>query len=293
METKTNYEVTRIGYGEARAGGEKPLKAENISVKAGPAERTLVFTYGVIAHAGFVAVFAYLIGFLGNFVVPKSVDSAPVRPLWEALLINTLLLGLFTIPHSVMARQGFKKWWTRFVPTHLERSTYVLISNVLLGVVFWFWQPMGGTVWSVEDATARAVLYTIFGLGWLQVFVSSLFINHFDLFGTRQVWCYLMGREYKPLRFTVPGAYKFVRHPLYVGWLMAFWATPTMTAAHLLFAVLTTTYILIAIRFEERDLESIHGERYARYRRDVPMLIPRLTGKQPVSPGRAADTSAA
>ena len=253
--------------------------------------RILFFTYGVVAHAGFLAVFLYLVGFLGNFGVPKSVDSGPTRPLWQALLIDGLLLGLFAVQHSVMARPGFKRWWTRFVPQPIERSTYVMISNVLMGAILGFWEPIGGTVWSVEGPTARAVLYTIFGLGCLQVVISSFFINHFDLFGTRQVWFYLRGQDYKPLPFKVPGTYKLVRHPLYVGWLMTFWATPTMTAAHLVFAVLTTSYILVAIRFEERDLVTIHGRDYAEYRKRVPMLIPSLTGDK--GPGRRAPAAPA
>jgi protein-S-isoprenylcysteine O-methyltransferase Ste14 len=248
-------------------------------------KRILFFTYGMIARAGFLAVFLYLVGFLGNLGVPKSIDSGPTRPLWQALLIDGLLLGLFAVQHSVMARPGFKRWWTRFVPQSIERSTYVMISNVLMAAILGFWEPIGGTVWSVQDTAAHAVLYAIFGLGCLQVVISSFFINHFDLFGTRQVWFYLKGQEYKPLRFKVPGTYKLVRHPLYVGWLMTFWATPTMTAAHLVFAVLTTAYILIAIQFEERDLVTIHGRDYADYRKRVPMLIPRFGNRAEPSRG--------
>jgi protein-S-isoprenylcysteine O-methyltransferase Ste14 len=233
-------------------------------------------------------VFLYLVGFLGNFVVPKSIDSGPTRPLWQALLIDGLLLGLFAVQHSVMARPGFKRWWTRIVPHTIERSTYVTISNVLMAAILGFWEPIGGTVWNVQDTTARAVLYAVFGLGCLQVVISSFFINHFDLFGTRQVWFYLRGTEYKPLPFKVPGSYKFVRHPLYVGWLMTFWATPTMTAAHLVFAVMTTAYILVAIRYEERDLVAIHGRDYADDRKRVPMLIPRFGTKAQPPRGTAS-----
>ncbi len=289
----TVSDMNSIDYGKGRGEVRGAGAPTDSPQEAGQTTRILVFAYGVIAHVGFLAVFLYLVGFLGNLGVPKSVDSAPTRPLWEALLIDGLLLGLFAVQHSVMARPGFKSWWTRFVPKPIERSTYVMISNVLMAAVFWFWEPIGGTVWSVEDPTARGVLYAIFGLGWLQVVISSFFINHFDLFGTRQVWFYLTGQEYKPLRFAVPGAYKFVRHPLYVGWLMGFWATPTMTVAHLVFAALTTAYILVAIQFEERDLISIHGERYAQYRRSVPMLIPRLFGRKPAEGRTAADSTAA
>lgn len=292
MATTVN-DVKSINYGVGQAGAFKSSAAPNTSKDAGRAKRVAAFTYGVIAHASFLAVFLYMVGFLGNFGVPKSMDSAPTRPLWEALLINSLLLGLFAVQHSVMARQGFKRLWTRIVPEPIERSTYVMISNLLMAAAFWFWEPMGGTVWNVEDATIRAVLYAIFGLGCLQVVVSSLFINHFDLFGTRQVWFYLRGREYKPLRFKVPGAYRYVRHPLYVGWLMVFWATPTMTAAHLLFATLTTAYILVAIRFEERDLVAQHGQAYAEYRKRVPMLIPRFSTKSQSDRGTPAIETAA
>ncbi len=237
-------------------------------------KRVLIFTYGVICYALFFGTFLYAAGFIGNLFVPKSIDSGPTVPLWTALLVNAALLGLFAVQHSVMARPAFKKLLTKIIPTAAERSTYVLLSSVCLILLFAYWQPMGGMIWDVQDIVGRAVLYGLFAFGWLLVLVTTFLINHFDLFGLRQVWFYLRGKEYQPLRFVTPGPYKYVRHPLYVGWLFAFWATPTMTIAHLVFAIATTAYILIAIQLEERDLITVHGESYRNYRRQVPMLIP-------------------
>jgi len=241
-------------------------------------KRIAAFTYGVICYAIFFGTFLYAIGFVGNLFVPKSIDSTPAGPLGQALLINALLLGIFAVQHSVMARPAFKRWWTRFVPKPVERSTYVLFSSLALIALFVFWQPIGGVIWDVQDPVGQAVLYGLFAFGWGLVLVATFLINHFDLFGLRQVWLHLRGKEYRPLNFGTPGLYKIVRHPLYVGWFFAFWATPTMTAAHLFFALLTTAYILIAIRFEERDLVAEHGARYSEYRKQVPMLVPRLSG---------------
>lgn len=237
-------------------------------------KKILVFTYGVICYAIFFGTFLYAAGFMGNIFVPKSIDSGATVPLGAALVINAALLGLFAVQHSVMARQGFKKLLTKIIPAAAERSTYVLLSSVCLILLFAYWQPMGGVIWDVQDATGRAILYALFTFGWLLVLVTTFLINHFDLFGLRQVWLYLRGKEYRPLGFVTPGPYKHVRHPLYVGWLFAFWATPVMTVAHLVFALATTAYILLAIRLEERDLMEIHGEAYKTYRRQVPMLIP-------------------
>lgn len=238
--------------------------------------RILAFIYGLTCYLIFFGTFLYAIGFMGGFLVPKSIDSPADVPLGVALAVNVALLLVFALQHSVMARPAFKRWWTRFIPEPIERSTYVLFSSLALILLFWLWQPLGGTVWDVQNTAGRAVLYTLFGLGWVTIFVATLLINHFDLFGLRQVWLYLLGRPYTHLKFTTPGPYKFVRHPLYVGWLIAIWTTPTMTMAHLAFAVGTTAYILIAIQFEERDLIDYHGDDYSNYCRRVPMLLPRL-----------------
>jgi protein-S-isoprenylcysteine O-methyltransferase Ste14 len=238
--------------------------------------RIAVFVYGVVSYAVFFCTFLYAVGFVGGFLVPTTLDGEPAVPLWHALGIDTLLLGLFAVQHSVMARPAFKRWWTRIVPPAAERSTYVLFSSLALMAMFAHWQPIGGVVWNVEDPIGRAVLYGLFAFGWLLVLAITFLIDHFDLFGLRQVWLHLRGKRYTAPRFVTPGPYRIVRHPLYVGWLFAFWATPTMTAAHLLFALATTAYILIAIQFEERDLLDVHGRDYAEYRKRVPMLIPRL-----------------
>jgi protein-S-isoprenylcysteine O-methyltransferase Ste14 len=240
----------------------------------------MVFIYGVTCYLMFLGTFLYAIGFVGNFLVPKSLDSAPGMTFGQALLVNLGLLGLFALQHSLMARPAFKRWWTKFVPPPVERSTYVLFSSLALLLLFWQWQPMGGMVWHVENSTGRLLLYGLFTFGWLLVLVSTFLINHFDLFGLRQVYFHLRGKEYTPLKFATPGPYSLVRHPLYVGWFFAFWATPTMTAAHLVFALLTAGYILIAIQLEERDLLMAHGESYAEYRRQVPMLVPRFFAKK-------------
>ncbi|MAT64167.1 MAG: hypothetical protein CMN57_00785 [Gammaproteobacteria bacterium] len=236
-------------------------------------KRIAVLGYGLLGYALFLASFVYAVGFIGNLWVPVTLDGPVDVPLGQALITNALLLGLFAVQHSTMARPAFKRWWTRYVPRPIERSTYVLISSVLLIVLFAFWEPMGGRVWSVSAPLAQGVIYALYGLGWGLVLVSSFQINHFDLFGLRQVWLYFRGRPYTQLPFKTPWLYRHVRHPLYVGWFLAFWATPTMSLAHLLFALLTSAYILIAIRLEERDLVAFHPE-YRSYRERVPMLIP-------------------
>ena len=237
-------------------------------------KRLSIFIYGVVSYAIFFVTYLYAIGFVGNLWVPKSMDSARQVPFLTALFTDLALLGLFAIQHSVMARPGFKRWWTSIVPAAAERSTYVLFSSVALILLFAYWQPLGGAVWAVTSPLGQAAVYAAFAFGWLLVLVSTFLINHFDLFGLRQVTLYLLGKEYTRLPFKTPGLYRFVRHPLYVGWFFAFWATPTMTSAHLVFALTTTAYILMAIQWEERDLLDEHGKVYENYRRSVPMLIP-------------------
>jgi protein-S-isoprenylcysteine O-methyltransferase Ste14 len=238
--------------------------------------RIAVFAYGVISYALFFATFLYALGFVGNFAVPKSVDGVGSMAFAPALAIDLALLTLFAVQHSVMARPVFKRWLTRHVPQSAERSTYVLASSIALLVLFGYWQPLGGTIWQVQHPVAVAALYGLFAFGWGLVLVTTFLINHFDLFGLRQVWLYLRGEPYSPLAFKTPAIYRHVRHPLYLGWLFAFWATPTMSAAHLMFAIVTTAYILFAIRFEERDLLAEHGATYEDYRRRVPMIVPSL-----------------
>ena len=240
-------------------------------------KRSLVLLYGVVCYAVFFCTFLYAYGFVGNVLVPKSIDSPAETPLAVAIIVNLALLAVFAVQHTGMARPGFKKIWTKIVPEPIERSTYVLLSSLALILLFAFWQPMGGVVWNVENPLAQGVLFGLFTGGFLLVLVTTFLINHFDLFGLRQVWLYFRGREYQALRFVTPGPYRFVRHPLYVGWLLAFWATPTMTIAHLLFALGNTAYILVAIRYEERDLLAYFGNTYRKYRDAVPMLVPRVT----------------
>jgi protein-S-isoprenylcysteine O-methyltransferase Ste14 len=235
--------------------------------------------YGIAIYAGFLASFLYAIGFVGNLPVPKSIDSGVTGPLLESVLIDTLLLGLFAIQHSVMARQGFKRWWTRLVPHAVERSTYVLFTCLALVLLFWQWRPLPEPVWTVQSPIAAAAVNAIFWFGWGLLLVSTFLINHFELFGLSQVFARLLGRELPAPKFRTPLFYRHVRHPLYLGFLLGFWAAPSMTVGHLLFALATTGYILIAIQLEERDLIGLFGDQYRRYRQHAAMLIP-LPGRK-------------
>jgi protein-S-isoprenylcysteine O-methyltransferase Ste14 len=237
-------------------------------------KRLIFFVYGVVAYLIFLGTFLYAIAFVGGFGVPSTLDGQPRGPLGEALAIDALLLGVFAVQHSVMARQWFKARWTQVVPWTIERSTYVLCASLALLLLFWQWRPIGLVVWSVEHPVARSVIWALCGAGWATVLVVTFLINHFDLFGLRQVWLPLVGRPYTRVTLRTPWLYRHVRHPLYLGFLFAFWMTPEMTLAHLVFAAATTAYILVAIQLEERDLVAEHGVAYVRYRQSVPMLLP-------------------
>lgn len=245
-------------------------------------KRLFVLLYGVIVYCLFFGTFLYMIGFVENIAVPKTIDGEPQLPLGTALLINAGLLLLFALQHSVMARPAFKRWWTQFIPEPAERSTFVLFASVCLIAMVYFWQPLGGIVWTVQNDILAGLLIGLSMVGWLIVLASTFMINHFDLFGLRQVWLYFIGRKYEHVKFRLPVFYRYVRHPLYLGFLIAFWAAPTMTITHLLFAVLTTGYILTAIQLEERDLLHLHGDKYNKYKKWAPMLIPFTKGKMPM-----------
>jgi methanethiol S-methyltransferase len=252
--------------------------------------RIATFTYGLLCYLIFFSSFLYAAGFIGNLIVPKSIDSGRAGALGEALLIDAGLLVLFAFQHSLMARPWFKRAWTRFVPEPAERSTYVLFSSLALILLFWQWRPIGGVVWDVQEPAPRMVLFGLCAMGFLLVLISTFLINHFDLFGLRQVYLFLLGKKYTPMAFRTPVLYRHVRHPLYLGWLFAFWATPTMTVAHLVFAMATTLYILTAIQFEERDLIHFFGDEYRRYKKNVPMLLPLRFGKKSPAPSLQAET---
>lgn len=232
------------------------------------------FAYGIVCYLAFFLVFLYTIGFVGNFLTPTSLERGPSGPLALAWVVDLALLCLFAVQHSGMARRGFKHWVTRWLPWTVERSTYVLMTSLVLVLIFWQWRPLPGVVWNVESPWAYWLLYVLFALGWFLVFTSTFVIDHWDLFGLRQVWLRLRNRAYTPPEFKDHLYYRLIRHPLLLGFLVAFWAIPMMSVGHLLFAVATTGYMLFAIRLEERDLLAAHGEDYQRYRERVPMLCP-------------------
>lgn len=243
--------------------------------------RRVFFVYGAVCYIMFLLLFAYMAGFVGGFWVPKSIDTATTGSARAAVVVDLLLLALFAAQHSIMARPGFKRVWTRVVPEPIERSTYVLASCIVTVVLMWQWRGIDQVVWNAEQPWLRGLLWCLFAAGWLLVPGVTFLINHFDLFGTRQVWLYLRGEVYRALPFRVPSIYKHVRHPLYIGWGIAFWAIPTMTLGHLLFATVLTIYMVLATLLEERDLIAHFGKQYEEYRRRVPRFIPRWDRKSP------------
>ncbi|HZL89011.1 MAG TPA: isoprenylcysteine carboxylmethyltransferase family protein [Pirellulaceae bacterium] len=246
-------------------------------------KRILFFAYGVFCHLLFLVTFAALAAFVGNLLLPQTIDGPPAGgTIAAAVVVDLLLLAAFAIQHSVMARPAFKRLWTRIVPTPIERSTYVLISCLVTGLLIWQWRPIPIVIWNVQNTIGWSIGMLLFSVGWLSVPLVSLMINHFDLFGTRQVWLYLQGKEYTPLPFRTPLAYSWVRHPLYLGWALAFWATPTMTVGHLLFAGVLTIYMAAAALVEERDLVDFYGEKYRRYQQQVGMFVPALISRREV-----------
>jgi protein-S-isoprenylcysteine O-methyltransferase Ste14 len=250
-------------------------------------KRALILVYGIAAYALFFATFLYAIGFIGNVGVPKAIDSAPTRAFGLSLAIDLGLLALFALQHSGMARPAFKRWLTRFIPEETERSTYVLLSTLCLALLMWQWAPLGGVIWNVTTSWGAITMTALYFASWLLLLYATFLIDHFDLFGLRQVFYAYCERQMPSLEFRTPTLYRLVRHPIYVGWLGIMWFTPTMTITHLVFAAVSTAYILVGIQLEEADLEAAHPE-YAQYKRKVPALIPslrrRLTGS-PVAQG--------
>lgn len=237
--------------------------------------KAAAFVYGILAYVMFLGAILYSIGFVANWMaLPKTIDSGAPGPVMPAIAIDMALLGVFAIQHSVMARRGFKAWWTRYVPAAVERSTYVLFANLALILLLWKWQPLPGVVWRVENPAAAMGLVALSLMGWGMVFLSTFLINHFDLFGLKQVFDNLREMQIENPQFRTPLLYKFVRHPLYLGFIIAFWAAPVMTAGHLLFAVATTGYIFIGLLLEERDMVAVFGQTYVNYQRRVSMIVP-------------------
>ncbi len=238
-------------------------------------KKSMAFLYGIFAYIVFLFAFLYAIGFVGNFIVPKSIDSGTETTFMEAFLVNALLLGIFAIQHSIMARPAFKKWWTSIINPAIERSTFVLLSSLALLLIYWQWQPMTSIVWKAENQTAAMILNGVCFFGWLVVFLSTFMINHFDLFGLKQVFDNLRNKQFQYPKFRTNFFYKIVRHPIMLGFIIAFWATPVMTLGHIIFSIATTIYIYIAVKYlEEKDLKKFHGKAYEEYQKKVPMLIP-------------------
>ena len=236
--------------------------------------RIMTLLYGAIVYLFFLVTFLYTIGFVEGIPGIKAIDNGPTDGVWTSLTVDVLLLGVFAVQHSVMARRGFKRWWTGFIPPAVERSTYVLAASLAVALLLWQWRPIPSIVWAVDNPSGRILLYLISALGWVTLLTSTFLINHFELFGLQQVFNYWRGARVEPAAFKTPALYKYVRHPLYVGFILAFWATPRMTQGHLLFAAATTAYIFVGIFFEERDLIAHFGDEYRRYRRRVPMILP-------------------
>lgn len=254
---------------------QAPLRASEARAELVP--RLLALLYSSLIYVFFLGTFLYAMGFVNGVLVPKGIDDGAERPLAATLAVNLVLLGLFAVQHSVMARQGFKRWWTRFVPVHAERSTFVLLTCVILTTLYVQWRPLPGTVWKVEQPAIAAALSALSWAGWGLVLLATFLIDHFDLFGLKQGWRRFKGETHSDPAFRVKGIYRRTRHPLYLGFLVAFWATPHMTEGHLLFSIMTTAFMLVAVRLEERDLVRVHGDDYVEYRRQVPMLVPSLT----------------
>lgn len=274
MSTTPKYSVNVGNKGSGCPVG--PHAVVPAAQTPGRTPRIVALLYGALSYIGFLGVFLYLVGFVVDVAVPRSVDRGIEAPTVQAVVIDFGLLLLFALQHSVMARPGFKKWWTRYVPTSIERSTYVLLSNAVLVLLYWQWRSIDTVVWQVDSAPARIAVYAVGGLGWLIALTSTFMIDHFELFGIRQVLTNLRSKPHQQKGFRVVLLYRLVRHPLMLGFLLAFWAAPTMTAGHLLFAAAITIYILVALQFEEHDLVMSLGEQYRRYRRGVPMLVPRV-----------------
>jgi methanethiol S-methyltransferase len=268
--------TTRAKDAKRTDAGRCPLRmlSPASDTAGGTTARVAVLTYGVVAYVCFFAAFLYAIGFIERFLVPKHIDTGPVEGIVPSLLINSALLMVFVVQHTVMARPAFKRWWTRIVPASIERSTYVIAASLSLGLVFWQWRPLPTVLWQVDQPVVAGLIIAISALGWGIVLISSFAVSHFDLFGLRQVWLRFLGREYVPVGFRLVGLYRVVRHPLMLGFLIAFWATPLMTVGHLFFAVMVTGYIMFGTWVEERDLVSEHGETYLKYRRGVRKFLP-------------------